>query len=357
MTPDVSEKPLLTLGVIAYNQEEFIENAVLGAFSQTYTPLEIILSDDCSSDGTFDVMQKMVAAYRGPHRVTLNRNETNRGIGGHVNRVFELAHGKLILLGGGDDISLPSRAQVNYEAWETSREEAMFVQSAMIVIDDGGQDLEDTGLEFSWSKEGTVTEMRLSIRDFFGPAKPWIFGCAAAWSPRLMEAFGPLPEDLVHEDEALALRAACLGPSLRVGVPLVKFRLHRKNTFSALPRSATSIEEMDQQEARSQRELQTRYGMYGAFMSDLKQAINKSFISQSAFAHAMAFCQKQQELLQHEIDFYDSSFIRKCRLLLTLARSGLPAAEVRRMLLRLLPRRSFRTLKGWRNSFRGLIRT
>ena len=92
-------------------------------------------------------------------------------------------------------------------------------------------------------------------------------------------------------------------------------------------------------------------------MSDLKQAINKSFISQSAFAHAMAFCQKQQELLQHEIDFYDSSFIRKCRLLLTLARSGLPAAEVRRMLLRLLPRRSFRTLKGWRNSFRGLIRT
>src|SRR5437879_13915559 len=102
MTPDVSEKPLLTLGVIAYNQEEFIENAVLGAFAQTYTPVEIILSDDCSSDGTFDVLQTMVAAYTGPHRIIMNRTECNRGVGGYVNRLFQLSVVELMLHGSSE---------------------------------------------------------------------------------------------------------------------------------------------------------------------------------------------------------------------------------------------------------------
>jgi Glycosyl transferase family 2 len=357
MTPDVSEKPLLTLGVIAYNQEEFIENAVLGAFSQTYTPLEIILSDDCSSDGTFDVMQKMVAAYRGPHRVTLNRNETNRGIGGHVNRVFELAHGKLILLGGGDDVSVPTRAQANYEAWEASRGEAMFVQSAFDVIDEAGKQLEDTGLKFSWSNEGTIIQESLTIDEFFGPHKPWIFGCAAAWSPRLMKVFDPLPKGLVHEDEVLALRAACLGPCIRIARPLVRYRLHCGNIFGGSRKMAASLEEIDQQEARSRRELETRYGMYRAFVADLKQAVNKSLISRPAFEHAIAICRRQRKLLKGQIAFHDCAFVRKCRLLLALRKRGLPASEVRRMLPRLLPQRSFRALKSWRNSFRRPIRT
>ena len=46
-TPD---RPLVTFALFAYNQEQYIREAVEGAFSQTYEPLEIILSDDCSSD-------------------------------------------------------------------------------------------------------------------------------------------------------------------------------------------------------------------------------------------------------------------------------------------------------------------
>jgi len=42
------EKSLITLALVAYNQERFISEALEGAFAQTYSPLEIILSDDCS---------------------------------------------------------------------------------------------------------------------------------------------------------------------------------------------------------------------------------------------------------------------------------------------------------------------
>ena len=63
MEPEGTSKPLLTFALAALNQERFIREAVEAAFAQTYSPLEIILSDDCSDDRTFDIIREMAAAY------------------------------------------------------------------------------------------------------------------------------------------------------------------------------------------------------------------------------------------------------------------------------------------------------
>ena len=76
------DRPLITFALFAYNQEAYVREAIEGAFAQTYEPLEIILSDDCSTDRTFEIMQEMAAAYRGPHRVRVNLNPVNLGVGG-----------------------------------------------------------------------------------------------------------------------------------------------------------------------------------------------------------------------------------------------------------------------------------
>ena len=65
---DVTERPLVTFALLAYNQERFVREAVRAAFEQTYRPLEIILSDDCSQDGTFEVLMNMAQSYTGPHK-------------------------------------------------------------------------------------------------------------------------------------------------------------------------------------------------------------------------------------------------------------------------------------------------
>jgi glycosyltransferase involved in cell wall biosynthesis len=46
------DRPLISFMLFAYNQEHYIRRAVEAAMAQTYSPLEIILSDDASSDGT-----------------------------------------------------------------------------------------------------------------------------------------------------------------------------------------------------------------------------------------------------------------------------------------------------------------
>ena len=100
-------RPLVTLAVITYNQEQYIREAVDGALAQTYSPLQIIISDDCSPDATFDIAEDIVNKYEGPHDVLLNRNDPNLGIGKHVNKVMGLVKGDLVVLGAGDYISIP----------------------------------------------------------------------------------------------------------------------------------------------------------------------------------------------------------------------------------------------------------
>lgn len=210
------ERPLATLFVMAYRQERFIAEAVEGAFSQTYSPLEIILSDDCSPDGTFAVMQEMAAAYQGPHQVRLNRNPVNLGLIGHLERIMEMARGEIVVQNAGDDISEPVRTQRLVDVWLANDRKPRLVHSRASVIDEAGRPL---GLR------------RVDPRLMADPAPLDVIrynltgtGAMYAWTPDLFERFGGLGEALIVEDFCVTFRAACLGGIAFVDEPLVRKR-------------------------------------------------------------------------------------------------------------------------------------
>ena len=134
---ETADRPLVTFALFAYNQEQYIREAVEGALAQTYEPLEIILSDDCSTDRTFEIMQEMAAAYEGPHEVRVRRSRYNVGIIDHVLSVAREAQGELLLVAAGDDISYHDRASKITDAW--SSESAAAVYSGNDVCDDEGR--------------------------------------------------------------------------------------------------------------------------------------------------------------------------------------------------------------------------
>lgn len=114
------ERPLVTFALFAYNQEQYVREAIEGAFAQTYEPLEIILSDDCSTDRTFEIMQEMAAGYYGPHKVRIRTNGINLGTAAHFSLVAEAASGILVVVAAGDDISKPERTQRLVSRWRDS---------------------------------------------------------------------------------------------------------------------------------------------------------------------------------------------------------------------------------------------
>jgi len=213
------QRPLITFVVMAYNQERHIREAVEGAFSQTYRPLEIILSDDCSVDRTFDIMREMAAVYDGPHAVSLNRNATNQGLGGHVNRVVELANGELIVMSAGDDISLKDRTQRTYEAWEESGKEAYSLFTNMYKIDSNGSLLE---VFFNIHKPPIPPD---TIQVAVDKLASNVYGCSHAFHRDLFSYFGPIPNDIYCEDVVIPFRALLLNKKIiYINDILVKYR-------------------------------------------------------------------------------------------------------------------------------------
>ena len=222
---------LVSFVLVSYNQEKFIREAVEGALSQSYSPLEIILSDDCSTDNTFEIMREMAAAYSGPHRIILNKNLRNLGIGGHLNDVFSKCSGQLIVVAAGDDISLSERVASLYQSWINHGKPSM-VLSRWESIDQDGNCLAPNisgSNESSFGLLGSGQNNLRVVQDYLN-GKPFSFvGATAAYSQDLIHNFPALDEDVVSEDFLLCLRSLLASGVLYVEDVLVLYRQHDKN--------------------------------------------------------------------------------------------------------------------------------
>jgi glycosyltransferase involved in cell wall biosynthesis len=209
-------KPKVSLIVFAYNQAHYIEQAAAGAFSQTYSPLEILLSDDGSSDDTFERMQALAAAYTGPHTVRARRTLVNKGVANHLHEAVGDASGELIIGAAGDDMSLPDRVSAVVQRWEELGRGPAVIYSDVETIDESGDPVPTSG----WVYEGE--------HSLEGMAEGFIEtpGASSAFTRDLIERFPPLTFDVIHEDRVLAWRALLLGGSVSyIDSKLVKYRI------------------------------------------------------------------------------------------------------------------------------------
>lgn len=228
--------PLVTLFVYAYNQDKYVRNAIRSAFSQTYSPTEIILSDDASTDSTFDIIEEEARRYRGPHRVRTNRNQTNIGVVAHVNAsALELACGRLVIAAAGDDISVPTRVEEIVKVWLSNSTSA--IGSNATVIDEQNHAL---GL-FMSATTGPIT-----WQDMARSGSARVFGATLAWERDIFDVFGPLPGTIRNEDQLIPFRAALLKGTYYIDKPLVRYRYHASNlSYWSKIRSSTRDKVLD----------------------------------------------------------------------------------------------------------------
>jgi glycosyltransferase involved in cell wall biosynthesis len=334
---DQANKPLLTFALIGYNQERFIREALCGAFSQTYSPLEIILSDDCSSDRTFEIMSEAAAAYRGPHRVVLNRNASRAGLGGHINRVMELVHGELVVVAAGDDVSLPERVEVICQAWQSDGKQATTIHSGFITIDEAGAPLRAPPTPLSPGLPLPLVEQTTATDKFLKTLEPSVTGCANAWSPRLFSIFGPLLPKIVYEDKAITFRSVLAGRILLVDVPLVKYRKHEGNLYHRSRGLNTSISSIRDEEKRLQNSLECRAVMYSGFEADLETARLKGILSEDEHGRCSSEAQRIQEEFELQARYLKSGFWLKTLILCRLSMMKLNWIAWRVLLRRWMP--------------------
>jgi len=214
---------LVTIGLVTYNQELFVRDAVRAVLAQTYSPLQVVICDDASQDATFAILSEEAGSYRGDHDVLLQQNPKNLGIG-NFNRMMELAKGELVVIAHGDDMSFPNRVQRLADAWLRS---GVFLVSSNYLFNRWGEDV-DRILTPDIPKR--LAALEIAEHGW----SEWLFGGALAWDRNVFDVWGPLdPEkSAVSTDWIIPFRAALLGAIAVVGDPLLKVHVHPKSKRS-----------------------------------------------------------------------------------------------------------------------------
>ncbi len=207
--------PKVTFAVLNYNGAEWIVEAAESAFAQDYPNLEILFSDDCSTDGSYETLQKIVGSYRGPRQVSLVQTPRNSYIGGNLNRIAEAATGELIVKADGDDISVPHRTSALVKTWLAGGRKAGLLHSATV--------------RFSGPHDAEVHQNNcladLASVERVAATKARAIGATEAYVPEIFKHFGPLRDFLVHEDGVLPFRSLLLDrPVVYLEEPLVWYR-------------------------------------------------------------------------------------------------------------------------------------
>jgi glycosyltransferase involved in cell wall biosynthesis len=99
---------LVTIGITAFNAAPTIERALRSALAQSWSPIEVVVVDDCSYDATATILAALTAGHP---EIRIFRHVTNRGVAAARNKILAEARGEFIAFFDDDDESLPERIE------------------------------------------------------------------------------------------------------------------------------------------------------------------------------------------------------------------------------------------------------
>ena len=93
----------------SYNQEDIIEETLHSALSQTYKDIEVVVSDDASTDSTSQILKKWQEKY--PEKLKVFLHKENLGVTKNHTRGLSECSGDFIVFLDGDDLFLPEKLE------------------------------------------------------------------------------------------------------------------------------------------------------------------------------------------------------------------------------------------------------
>lgn len=112
--------PLVSVAIITYNQKDYLKECIESILCQDYKNIEIIIADDCSTDGTQIMLKEYDFNY--PNKFVLKLSTKNQGITKNSNLAHFACSGKYIAWMGGDDLMLPGKIKKQVDFFESHNE-------------------------------------------------------------------------------------------------------------------------------------------------------------------------------------------------------------------------------------------
>lgn len=233
MTAPISAARITVL-VAAYQGEAYLREQLDSILNQTVQGLRVLVSDDGSTDGTWDIIEEYM--HRHPGQVEGLRHEKTEGgnlhpAAAHFFWLLSRAEGDYVLLSDQDDVWKKEKAACLLAAMEQAEAEhgaemPVLAYSDALVVD---RDLKEIAPSFFAYQHIGCGRTKLSQILAENP----VTGGALMMNRQLLRYLKQTPKACVMHDWWIALTAACFGKIVCVKEPLYLYRQHGTNTLGA----------------------------------------------------------------------------------------------------------------------------
>jgi glycosyltransferase involved in cell wall biosynthesis len=212
---------LISIVMLCYNHEKFVAEALDGVLAQIYSPLDIVIIDDCSPDATAEIVSARLAELTGRPDIRFIRNSVNLGLLGACDVAFKATRGAFVVLTCDDDVMHPTMVSEMVAVWKS--ENVSLVATNAELIDAYTKPL---GRTFRDLESAADDSFETLVRD---GANACCFGAGFGFEREVYSTFGVPPAHLNNLDIMLPFYAYLLKGGRFLNKPLVRYRIHGKN--------------------------------------------------------------------------------------------------------------------------------
>jgi len=216
-------RPLVTIGIPTYNRADgFLREAIQSAIDQTYPNIEIIVSDNCSTDNTMEVIKQIRDS-----RLHYHRHEVNIGANNNFNYCLKQASGDYFLLLHDDDLIDNDFVEVCVKAAD--------YRSDFGIIRTGTRKINSKGEVLSESPNKAVGLSTFDfIRSWFA-CETSFYLCSTLFNTKMLREIGGFESKTnVFQDVFAEIQLAVKHERVDVGEVKASFRKHAGElTFSS----------------------------------------------------------------------------------------------------------------------------
>jgi glycosyltransferase involved in cell wall biosynthesis len=230
---DSQAYPLVSIIMPVYNHCNYVIDAIESVYSQCYRPIELIIIDDGSSDGSAAVVRDFLEKQESPPELTVRfKSRENRGAHATINEGIDYAGGEYISILNSDDLYVEERLARCVEAARLSNANLVFTYVEPI-----GEDGTAIHLDHPWRRwyNGLVMDEldRVpSLSFLFLSNNIAVSSGNLFFHRRLVGQIGNFSSYKYAHDVDFVLRACRLQEPVLVREKFYKYRLHATNTIS-----------------------------------------------------------------------------------------------------------------------------
>jgi glycosyltransferase involved in cell wall biosynthesis len=222
--------PLVSTIVLCYNQAQFVVETLESVKAQTYTPTQLIIVDDCSTDGSVAIIEQWLKDNG--IDCTFIRHQQNYGLCKTVNDAVTAATGKYVSMVASDDIWLPDKIARQVEIMEAQPGHVGVLYSDAFQIDEQADPLPEMFVtahrKLPEMPQGQILD--ILIEGNFIPAMTTLIRRSC------YEKVGFYDESLRWEDWDMWMRIARHYSFIYSPTPSAKYRYHKKSLTHSDPR-------------------------------------------------------------------------------------------------------------------------